>query len=282
MVSMRGLSIAAVAAAIAAPMPRTARPAELPLWEAGAGVAVISFPEYRGSDQRRTFVLPVPYLVYRGEYLKADRNSVRGQFLKNDRVELSVSVNGSIPVDSTDNAARKGMPDLDPTLELGPNLLLTILRKADRSLEIGVRMPARTVIATDFSHTHNVGWVFQPQINIDFRDTWLGEGWNVGFAAGPLYADRRYHNYFYGVAPAFATPQRPAFNAAGGYAGSQILGAVSKRFPSFWVGAFARWDTLAGAVFEASPLVRQKDSFAAGFAIAWILGKSQKTVEAEE
>jgi outer membrane scaffolding protein for murein synthesis (MipA/OmpV family) len=263
-------------------MPRTARPAELPLWEAGAGVAVISFPEYRGSDQRRTFVLPVPYLVYRGEYLKADRNSVRGQFLKNDRVELSVSVNGSIPVDSTDNAARKGMPDLDPTLELGPNLLLTILRKADRSLEIGVRMPARTVIATDFSHTHNVGWVFQPQINIDFRDTWLGEGWNVGFAAGPLYADRRYHNYFYGVAPAFATPQRPAFNAAGGYAGSQILGAVSKRFPSFWVGAFARWDTLAGAVFEASPLVRQKDSFAAGFAIAWILGKSQKTVEAEE
>jgi outer membrane scaffolding protein for murein synthesis (MipA/OmpV family) len=262
--------------------PHLCAAAELPLWEAGAGVAVISFPEYRGSDQRRTFVLPVPYLVYRGEYLKADRNSVRGQFLKNDRVELSVSVNGSIPVDSTDNAARRGMPDLDPTLELGPNLLLTILRKPDRSLEIGVRMPARTVIATDFSHTHNVGWVFQPQINIDFRDTWLGEGWNVGFAAGPLYADRRYHNYFYGVAPAFATPQRPAFNAAGGYAGSQILGAVSKRFPSFWVGAFARWDTLAGAVFEASPLVRQKDSFAAGFAIAWILGKSQKTVEAKE
>lgn len=256
--------------------------AELPLWEAGAGVAVISFPEYRGSDQRRTFVLPVPYLVYRGDYLKADRNSVRGQFIKNDRVELSVSVNGSIPVDSSDNVARRGMPDLDPTLELGPNLLLTILRKSDRSIEIGLRLPVRTVIASDFSHTRNVGWVFQPQINIDFRDTWLGEGWNVGFATGPLYGDRRYHNYFYGVAPAFATPQRPAFTAAGGYAGSQILGAISKRFPSFWVGAFARWDTLSGAVFEASPLVRQKDSFAAGFAIAWVFGRSQRLVEAEE
>ena len=69
-----------------------------------------------------------------------------------------------------------------------------------------MRMPARTVIATDFSHTHNVGWVFPPQINIDFRDTWLGEGWNVGFATGPLYGDRRYHNYFYGVAPEFAAP----------------------------------------------------------------------------
>lgn len=256
--------------------------AELPLWEAGAGVAVISFPEYRGSDQRRTFVLPVPYLVYRGEYLKADRDSVRGQFIKNDRVDLSVSVNGSIPVDSSDNAARSGMPDLDPTLELGPNLLLTILRKPDRSIEIGLRLPVRTVIATDFSHTKNVGWVFQPQLNIDFRDTWLGEGWNVGFAAGPLYGNRRYHDYFYGVAPAFATPQRPAFNAAGGYAGSQILGAISKRFPSIWVGAFARWDTLSGAVFEASPLVRQKDLFAAGFAIAWIFGRSQRLVEAED
>src|SRR5712692_5154466 len=102
MVSMRGLSIAAVAAALAAPMPRTARPAELPLWEAGAGVAVISFPEYRGSDQRRTFTLPVLYRVYRGEYLKEDLNSVRGQFLTIVREELSVSVNGSIPVDSTD------------------------------------------------------------------------------------------------------------------------------------------------------------------------------------
>lgn len=258
------------------------RAGEFPLWEAGAGVAVISFPQYRGSDQRSTFVLPIPYLIYRGEYLKADRDSLRGQFLKNDRVELSLSVNGSIPVDSSDNAARAGMPDLDPTLELGPNLLLTILRKPDRSIEIGLRLPVRTVIATDFSHTRNVGWVFQPQLNMDFRDTWLGEGWNLGFAAGPLYGDRRYHNYFYGVAPEFATPQRPAFNAAGGYAGSQVLGAISKRFPSFWVGAFARWDTLAGAVFEESPLVLQKDSFAAGFAIAWILGTSREMVEAEE
>ena len=92
----------------------------------------------------------------------------------------------------------------------------------------------------------------------------------------------RYHNYFYGVAPDFATPQRPAYNAASGYAGSQLLGAASKRFRSFWVGGFVRLDTLAGAVFEDSPLIRQNETFAAGFAIAWILGSSQKMVEAEE
>jgi outer membrane scaffolding protein for murein synthesis (MipA/OmpV family) len=268
--------------ALIAIAPCGARAGEFPLWEAGAGIAVIDFPDYRGSDERQSYVLPIPYLVYRGEILKADREGLRGQFFKNDRLDLHVSLNGSVPVDSTDNAARSGMPDLDPTLEIGARLDLKLLRKPNRGIEVTLGLPVRTVIATDFSHSKNIGWVFEPQLNVDFRDVWPGEGWNLGLAAGPLYGDKRYHNYFYGVAPAFATLQRPAFTAAGGYAGSQILGAISKRFPSVWVGAFARWDTLSGAVFEASPLVRQKDSFAAGFAIAWIFGSSQKMVEAED
>ncbi|HYN26738.1 MAG TPA: MipA/OmpV family protein [Burkholderiales bacterium] len=268
--------------ALIAIAPFGARAGEFPLWEAGAGIAAIDFPDYRGSDERQSYILPIPYLVYRGEILKADREGLRGQFFKNNRLDLHLSLNGSVPVDSTDNAARSGMPDLDPTLEIGARLDITLLRKPDRSIEVTLGLPVRTVIASDFSHSKNIGWVFEPQLNVDFRDIWPGEGWNLGLAAGPLYGDRRYHNYFYGVDPAFATPQRPAFNAAGGYAGSQILGAASKRFRSFWVGGFVRLDTLAGASFEDSPLVRQNESFAAGFAIAWILGRSRKMVEAEE
>ena len=256
--------------------------AELPLWEAGAGAAVIDFPDYRGADERRVLALPFPYVVYRGELLQADREGLRGRFFRNDRVDLHLSVNGSIPVDSSDNAARQGMPDLDPTLEIGPRLDLKLARKPNRGIEVTLRLPVRTVIASDFAHSKNIGWVFQPQLNVDFRGIWPGEGWNLGLAAGPLYGDKRYHNYFYGVAPEFATQQRPAFNAEGGYSGSHILGAASKRFRSFWVGGFVRLDTLAGATFEASPLVRQNESFAAGFAIAWILGRSQTMVEADE
>jgi len=262
--------------------PCGARAGEFPLWEAGAGIAVIDFPDYRGSDERQSYILPVPYFVYRGEILKADREGLRGQFFKNDRLDLHLSLNGTVPVDSTDNTARSGMPDLDPTLEIGVRLDITLLRKPDRSIEVTLGLPVRTVIATDFSHSKNIGWVFEPQFNVDFRDMWPGEGWNVGLAVGPLFGDKRYHNYFYGVAPDFATPQRPAFNAASGYAGSQILGSFSKRFRSYWVGGFVRLDSLAGAEFENSPLVRQTESFSAGFAIAWILGRSQKTVEAVE
>lgn len=273
---------AGVLLALMAMAPWGARGGEFPLWEAGAGVAVIDFPDYRGSNERRVIALPIPYLVYRGDLLKADRGGLRGEFFRNDRLDLHFSLNGSIPVDSSDNATRRGMPDLEPTLELGAQLDIKLMRDVEHGIEITLGLPARTVVAVDFSHSKNIGWVFQPQFNIDFKETWLGEGWKLGFAAGPLFGDRRYHNYFYGVPQDFATPERPAYNAEGGYAGSQLLGAVSKRFRSFWVGGFVRLDTLAGAVFEASPLVRQNETYAAGFAIAWILGSSHKMVEADE
>lgn len=270
----------ALLAALLLPVADPADGAELPLWEAGLGVAVIDFPDYRGSDERRTWTLPLPYLVYRGEVLKADREGLRGQFFRSERLDLHLSLNGSVPVDSSDNAARSGMPDLDPTLEIGPRLEVTLLGNRDSDMQLTLQLPVRTVIASDFSHTRNVGWVAQPQLNADFRRTPLGEGWNLGLAAGPLFGDKRYHNYFFGVEPAFATAVRPAYVADSGYAGSQFLVALSKRFPGFWVGGFARFDTLKGAGFESSPLVRQEESFAAGLAVTWILKRSQRTVDA--
>ena len=278
--SQRAASAATILAIAVFCVPAAADAEELPLWEAGLGVAVIDFPDYRGADERNTWVLPVPYVVYRGELLKADREGLRGTFFKNERLDLHLSLNGSVPVDSSDNAARSGMPDLDPTLEIGPRLEVALLGTRDTSVQLTLQLPVRTVIASDFSHTRNVGWVAQPQINADFRDTPLGEGWNLGLAAGPLFGDKRYHNYFYGVAPEFATPTRPAYVADSGYAGAQFLVALSKRFPGFWVGGFVRFDTLKGASFDASPLVRQKESFAAGFAITWVLASSQQLVNA--
>jgi outer membrane scaffolding protein for murein synthesis (MipA/OmpV family) len=275
------MKLHAILAAVAfGTLPHLALAAQLPLWEAGAGVAVLDFPDYRGSDERHTLVLPVPYLVYRGDFLKADRESVRGQFYRDDRFDFHLSVNGSIPVDSSDNSARRGMPDLDPTLEIGPNLAVTMLRSD--TMHLSLRFPLRAVIATNLSHARDEGWVFQPQVNVDFYDRFPGPGWNLGFAAGPLYGNKRYHNYFYGVAPQFATPQRPAYDASAGYAGMQFIAALSKRYASFWVGGFVRADTLSGAVFENSPLVRQKDSVAAGVAFAWVFGRSRKSVEAED
>ena len=49
---------------------------ERPLWEAGLGVTALSFPDYRGSDHQRGYLLPLPYLIYRGQVFRADRDGV--------------------------------------------------------------------------------------------------------------------------------------------------------------------------------------------------------------
>lgn len=249
---------------------------EAPLWEAGAGLAVIDFPDYRGSDERNTYVLPIPYFVYRGKFLKIDREKVRGLLFKTDRVELDVSLSGSVPVESADNEARQGMPDLDPTLEIGPSLNLALHRSEGNKTVLELRLPVRPVIDI---HAEYQGYVFQPQLNLDLHDPAGYTGWNLGLLVGPVFGDGRYHHYFYGVEPEDATPARPAYTAHGGYAGSQLIGALSKRFPNYWVGGFVKWDSLHGAAFEDSPLVRDSHNFTAGFAISWIFARSKTMVQ---
>jgi len=256
-----------------------ARAEQLPLWEAGAGVTVISFPHYRGSDERRSWVLPFPYVVYRGEFLQADERKVRGLLFKTDRVELDVSINGTPPVDSSEDEARQGMPDLDATLEIGPSLNFLMLRTDDRKTRLELRLPVRAALATDFTYVDLAGWVFQPNLNLDLRDVLGHVGWKLGVLAGPMFSDRRYNQYFYGVDPAFATAGRPAYNASGGYAGTQLITSLSKRYRGFWIGGFAKWDTLNNAVFADSPLVKTSQYFAAGIAVAWVVGESKIKVE---
>jgi len=251
--------------------------AQFPLWEAGFGIGATTLPHYRGSDQSRTWVLPIPYLDYRGEVFKADDRRYRG--LLGDRIELEFSLSGSPP--AKDNDARRGMPDLDATLEIGPSLNIALYRSGNGMESLEVRLPVRTVFSSDFSHVRQAGWVFQPNLSLDFKNVLGNRGWNLGLQGSLIYTDRRYNRYFYAVDPIFATADRPAFDPSGGYGGPNLLAAVSKRFPGFWVGGFAKWDSVGGAVFADSPLVKTRSNLSGGLAIAWILGASSARVEAE-
>ena len=269
--SRKGLIFLCLAASLA-------RAEQLPLWEAGLGIGATTLPHYRGSDQSRTWVLPVPYVVYRGESLKVDDDRrIRGLF--GEDVELEFSLNGSPPAKNND--ARRGMPDLDATLEIGPALNIALIRSKDAAEKLELRLPVRTVIASDFSHFRHIGWIFQPNLSLDFKNVLENRGWNLGLQTSLIYTDRRYNQYFYAVDPMFATADRPAFNPSGGYGGTTLLAALSKRFPNFWVGAFAKWDSVGGAVFADSPLVRTRSNLSGGLGIAWILGASSTKVDAK-
>ena len=150
---MTGTHWALIFAAVTIAAP--ARADMLPLWEAGAGVAAISFPDYRGSVRHRSYLLPVPVFSYRGEIFQVDREKIRGLLFKSARTELDISINGSVPIRSNGNPIRDGMPDLDPTLEIGPSLNVT-LTETGRS-KLALRLPLRAVIASDFRSFQSAG-----------------------------------------------------------------------------------------------------------------------------
>jgi outer membrane scaffolding protein for murein synthesis (MipA/OmpV family) len=249
---------------------------ELPLWEVGMGVFPSTYPAYRGADDQLFYLLPFPYLAYRGEHLKIDRDGMRARLFDTDRVEINISVNGAIPVNSDKSDARSGMPDLDPTFEIGPSVNVVLARPwPNHTLKL--KLPVRSVIATDFSRTEQAGWIFNPHLNLDSKDVF--GGWNTGLSLGPLFGNRKYHAYYYEVPSKYATASRPAYSASGGYSGTLAVASLSRRFNRIWVGGFVRYDNLSGAKFDDSPLVETDHSIMAGVAVAWIFKKSSKTVE---
>jgi len=57
------------------------RAGELPRWELGLGLAGLSIPDYRGSDEQRGYLLPLPYVQYRGEIFQIDREGAHGSWM---------------------------------------------------------------------------------------------------------------------------------------------------------------------------------------------------------
>src|ERR1700733_10908151 len=167
-ISKRSRAIPALVMSLAIGAGPSARADPKPLWEAGLGVGVVAFPDYRGSDQEQVYPLPVPYFIYRGDFFKADRNGVRGEFVKRDWVELSFSANATVPVDSNHDHARFGMPDLRSTLELGPDLEFHLWHSLDSHVKLDAELPLRLPITVEGPPQY-LGWDFAPRLDLNLE-----------------------------------------------------------------------------------------------------------------
>lgn len=259
-----------------APSPR---PTTLkPLWELGLGFTALSLPDYRGSDQSHGYVLPLPYIVYRGTYIKSDREGTRAMLFDTNRVKLDVSFGAAVPARS-DTTAREGMPKLPGNVEIGPSLIVTLDEEVHKRWRLDLRLPVRAAVTLESSPRY-AGATFSPNLNLDLNVP--THGWNVGAMTGPLFANRRYHEQYYDVDEAYVRPDRPAYRSRGGYAGWQTLVSTSKRFGRTWFGAFVRLENLHGAVYDDSPMVKRQTALAFGFGFSWVLGTSSTLVEASD
>lgn len=244
-------------------------------WEVGIGVGGVYGADYRGADEERGYLLPFPYLLYRGERLTIDQEGARGKLFASPRLTFYISAGAGLPADSEENAARPGMPDLWPTGEIGPSLDLRLWQDEARRHLWSLRLPLRAVFATDLTDVRDAGVLFAP--HLDYRGPTPGAAeWRTNISIGPLFASERYHAYFYEVAPAYATPARPAYEASGGYSGSRLTLAWSRDYGRVWAGVFVRYDALAGAVFADSPLVKRDHSLMAGVAVTYAVARGRR------
>ncbi len=259
---------------------RPAAAVELPRWEFGLGAGLVSVPDYRGSDERRRFTVPTPYIVYRGDTIKADREGTRAQLLGSGNVHLDLYLGGSLPVSSSRNKARAGMPGLKGGLDIGPALDIRLSESEDQRVLVKLRVPFSYGF-TLAKPRQGLGWQSSPTLNIYTRDAFGLAGWGANVQTGPVFATRQRNAHYYDVPEAYATDTRPAYRSSGGYSGWQVGLSFSKRFERFWVGTFARYDNLSRTAFNDSPLMRTHQYLIGGVALIWVLGESSERVNVD-
>lgn len=225
-------------------------------WGAAFGTAWSH--DYPSADQGRMRYLVMP--TYKGKHFTIDRqDGVRGQLVDDSILKLSFSFIFLFPTKAKDMPVREGMPDLDWTFQLGPELQLYIHRSYFHTMY--VRMPFRFIATTDFRHDFEYrDWNFAPGIRNVF---YLGKGKGEITTRFDIdWASERYNDLFFQVDPKYATPNRPAYNARAGFL-EYIVGINYAYYDSFPWTYFVGTNVylVNNSINRESPLFRKNTSY---------------------
>jgi outer membrane protein len=234
-----------------------------PLWEAGLFAAGGSQQAYPGSKQQVNRALVLPFFVYRGRVVRAEQGGVGLRAAHTESVDLDIGFAGSFGSAASDNDARRGLPDIGWLVEFGPRLRWRL--GAAWGGNVSAALPVRGVFDVSNGFDYR-GIAVEPVLTWGAR----AHGWGYGTSLGLLAGDRRLADTFYGVAPAYATVTRPAYEAKAGLIATRLAFNVSRRLAPDWrFFAYARVDSVHGAANEASPLVDRKTGASVGIGLAW-------------
>lgn len=263
LLTLAALAMAAPAAAQTAP--------DLPLWELGLFGGAATTPAYPGSDDRSTRALALPVLIYRGKVLRADRSGIGARLINTDKVELDLGTALSLPARSDDVAARAGMPNLSSLLEIGPRLKV-LLAEPSATSRVRLELPLRVPVELNNGFRRQ-GLVFEPRLSFEASDQ--SGKWQGDANLGAVFGNARLNQYFYGVAPQYATATRPAYEASGGLMMTRVGLSLSRKLSADWrVFGFTRYDNYLHAANDDSPLLRRNSGLSAGVGFTWTAHRS--------
>lgn len=255
----------------------TAHAEEEPLWEFGVGAFGLYAPDYPASGESSFNGLPFPYVIYRGDFFRLDdEDGARIVPLETARFRFDISADAAFGVNSDDNDAREGLEDLDPLVQIGPQVVVEGPRFAGGQLEFA--LAARAVYSVDFDDIEYQGAVLEPRIRYERE---LGTEREIGLFASvqPIWATEELQDYFYEVDAPFATPSRPAFDAGGGYLGTEVsLGLSAEITDRLQLFAGTGLGFYEGAENEDSPLFEEDVTAAAFLGFAYTLRRSERMV----
>jgi outer membrane protein len=268
------LTLAAMGAAGGA----TAQQAQ-PLWEAGVAAFGVSTPAYPGSSDRSARVLPLPYLIYRGEVLRADQGGVGARLFRSERVEFDVGFSGALPANSKDVAARAGMPDLNTLVEFGPRLKILLANPTPTS-RLRLELPLRAVMEIE-GGVRRQGTTFEPKLSYELRGA--DPRWGYDLSAAAVFGDARLGRYFYEVSPRDAVAGRPAYQAEAGLILTRVgVSATYKFNQDVRLFGFVREESYRGAANADSPLMKKRSGASVGLGFTWTLGRSARLAKSAQ
>jgi outer membrane scaffolding protein for murein synthesis (MipA/OmpV family) len=237
----------------------------LPLWELGAVGLASSQQAYPGAAEQVSRGLALPYLIYRGKFLRADRGGAGLRALKTEDLELDLGFAGSFGSRSSEVLARQGMPDLGTLVQFGPRLKWTLGQGPGKG-RWRLELPLRGVFDLDSGLAYQ-GAAFEPELVFERQ---AEGGWSYSTSLSAIWGNQRLADTFYGVAPAYATALRPAYQASSGHIAWRLSASVSRKLTPQWrLFSFARADSVAGAANAESPLVQQKTGTTVGLVLAY-------------
>lgn len=260
-----------------APAPEELKPASPPAvakpkWEIGVAALGAYIFDYPGSNQNHFNAVVLPFGIYRSNLLSADQDGVRGKFVKTNRWELNLGASAGFSTRSNKNTDRQGMPDLDYILEFGPSLEYK-LGLWDRSTLTAVGQVRAAFAAR--SSIRYIGFTAEPEL-VYVRRQFLHPRMQLRLDGGPKFGFDGFNDYYYDVAPKYATASRPQYSSKNGYLytslGARLFFAMTPRLSLFASSQFLVGN---GSANTDSPLYKNDFNYAlsAGFAYSLFVSK---------
>lgn len=240
----------------------------------GVGYGTGSVPHYPASSQNQNESLFLPIIIYRGDILKSDReDGTRIQLFKSVELDINLSFGATFNNDSSENEARKYMPNLNYTLETGPALNFKLWSVPDYGF-LRLQIPLRLTFETDFKKINFLGLVFEPELRFQ-RLNFLIPNLRSSTSVASEFFSERVANYFYEVEPQYVTADRPAYTGRDGLSALKLSQNFIYEYEKFSFILGTAYSNFSYSGNKNSPLFKSVHNQSYFLAVAWLFYKSE-------